>query len=85
LRSIGKITKDLKESRELLDTEYFAYPYGQYNKNIIKALKDAGYIMAFTTNPYRAEPSTDKFKVSRLCIVSKTKLNYFKKFVGIID
>ncbi|OEF96707.1 polysaccharide deacetylase family protein [Desulfuribacillus alkaliarsenatis] len=84
-RSQSRITKDLKQSRDLLGTDYFAYPYGQYNKNIIQALNEAGYTMAFTTNPYRVEPGTDKYKISRLCVVSKTKLAYFKNFVGIED
>lgn len=82
-RSMNKVKKDLKKSRELLETEYFAYPYGQYNGKIIDALQYTGYTMAFTTNPYRAAPGTDLFKVSRLCITSKTKLSYFKEFVGI--
>jgi peptidoglycan/xylan/chitin deacetylase (PgdA/CDA1 family) len=34
---------DLELSRMLLNTRYFAYPFGQYDKNTIRLLKEAGY------------------------------------------
>lgn len=50
-----KQLKELKESRERIkslfgfDSNYICYPVGRYNDNTVKAAKEAGYIMGFTT------------------------------------
>lgn len=47
--------KTLKESKYFLEQKlnkkvrYIAYPYGKYNIDTLKAAKEAGYVMAFTT------------------------------------
>ncbi len=80
-----KIIADLKKSQDLLQTEYFAYPYGQYNDKVIDALKETGYKMAFTTNPGRVFPGDDLYRLGRLCIDRKTTMNMFKDYVGIVE
>lgn len=51
-----KQLNELKNSKEILEkilnkkVNYIAYPFGSYNENTLKAVKEAGYTMAFTTN-----------------------------------
>lgn len=52
-------------------TEYYAYPFGQYNHNMITALQETGYKLAFIYGPnkndYRkATLKDDNFKIPRL-------------------
>ncbi|BAU29161.1 polysaccharide deacetylase [Aneurinibacillus soli] len=74
---------DLELSKMLLHTHYFAYPYGQYNKNTIQLVKKAGYTMAFTTRPTKAKPGTSPFEVPRYGILSTTTMQQFKNIIGI--
>jgi peptidoglycan/xylan/chitin deacetylase (PgdA/CDA1 family) len=74
---------DLELSKMLLNAHYFAYPYGQYNKNTIQLLKKAGYTMAFTTRPGKVHPGTPSFEVPRYGILSTTTTQQFKNMVGI--
>ena len=58
---LNKLTKD-KQLEELTNSKaflekllnkkinYIAYPYGAYNNNTVECAKEAGYIMAFTTD-----------------------------------
>lgn len=54
--SYDKQLKELEHSKETLEKllgkeiKYAAYPYGSHNKDTVKAAKDAGYVMAFTTD-----------------------------------
>lgn len=54
--SYDKQLNELKSSKEILEkilnkkVNYIAYPFGSYNENTLKAVKEAGYTMAFTTN-----------------------------------
>ncbi len=57
----------------MTETKVFSYPFGEYNHNIIEALKQKGYIMAFRYGPtkddYRkASRDDDDFKIPRLNI-----------------
>lgn len=51
-----KQLSEFKNSKEILEkllnkkVNYIAYPFGSYNENTLKAIKEAGYDMAFTTN-----------------------------------
>lgn len=74
---------DLELSRMLLNTNYFAYPFGQYDKNTIRLLKEAGYTMAFTTRPGKVRPGTPSFEIPRYGILSTTTTRQFKNMVGI--
>lgn len=47
------VADDIALMKEVIDTKYYAYPYGDYNDNYIKALKDNSYQMAFTFGPGR--------------------------------
>ncbi|OEH85367.1 hypothetical protein BHU72_04550 [Desulfuribacillus stibiiarsenatis] len=77
------VLDDLKQSKELLDSDYFAYPYGQYSKKVIRTLEEAGYTHAFTVEPKPVTVKSDPYKIPRYMINPTTKLKRFKKYVGI--
>ena len=66
------VDKDAKKMNKLLETSYYAYPFGDYNNDYIEALKDNNYDMAFTFGPGRehrkADLSDNNYKVPRLNI-----------------
>lgn len=51
LKSVDELTEDFKKMDEIIDTKYFAYPYGRYSDNYIQSLKDNGYKLAFGFGP----------------------------------
>lgn len=69
--------EDLRHSRELLDCFAFAYPFGAFNEETIKMLKDTGYKMAFTIRPGYVYPGDDLYRLKRLGVYPETKLEDF--------
>ena len=60
--------------------ELYALPYGYYNKEILKVLKERGYTAVLTQDPGNAGPFTDLLRVSRQAIVgSWSRMGNFKK------
>ncbi len=45
------IKEDFKKMEEVINSKFFAYPYGAYNDNIIDVLKEEDYKLAFTFGP----------------------------------
>ena len=75
--SINEVSKEqMKEDFSLFknnitDTKFIAYPFGQYNENLIDAWKDSSGLLAFTYGPtkkdYRkASKKDDNFEIPRL-------------------
>lgn len=66
------VDSDAKKMQQVIDTDYFAYPFGDYNDEYIRALKDNKYKMAFTFGPKReyrkSDLKDDNYKVPRLNI-----------------
>lgn len=66
------VDNDAKKMSKIIDSEYYAYPFGDYNNEYVRALKDNGYKMAFTFGPGRehrkADLSDDNYSVPRLNI-----------------
>lgn len=58
----------MKTSKKLLEkitgkkVNYIAYPYGRWNKDTLKAVKDSGYTMAFSTSGTWADKSDGIYK-----------------------
>lgn len=75
-----KIVEDLKKSNEILGggATVFCYPFGQYNDTGIKALKEAGYKLAFTTAGGRVYKGSSKYELPRVRIMKTTSFNEFK-------
>ena len=63
-----EIFKDVNTSREILDTYYFAYPYNTYNNNFTKALKKAGYTLAFRGQSRKTVQSENSLMISRIFV-----------------
>lgn len=79
------IIKDLKLSQEKLNgSNYFAYPFFDFNDNAINALKKAGFKIAFigqwNTNGYSTY-DTDRFMVRRKTIFGNLKLPSFIEYL----
>ena len=47
-KSVEEFNEDFKNMEDVINTKYFAYPYGNYSDNYIKALKDNKYKLAFS-------------------------------------
>jgi peptidoglycan/xylan/chitin deacetylase (PgdA/CDA1 family) len=75
------VKKDLAISKSLTHASYFAYPYGQYNDNTIRILKELGFRMAFTIKAGNVFPGSDKFTLNRNCIFPYTTLDEFKRII----
>ena len=76
--SKDKQLKTLIQSKKYLEKtlnkqiNFFAYPYGRYNKSAIEAVKKAGYTMAFTT--YGSWSS----KLDGILSLHRVDIGYFK-------
>lgn len=79
-----EIKKDFKDFKEMIkEVEYFAYPFGEYNENIINILKESKFKLAFIYGPnkedYRkASRKDDDYLIPRLNINNDMELYKFK-------
>lgn len=66
------IINDIELMKQVIDTQYYAYPFGAHNETMIKALQEKGYKMAFTFGPNqehrKASKQDDIYKIPRLNI-----------------
>lgn len=69
-----QLEEDFKKMNTIVNTKYFAYPYGKNDKIVEQVLKDNGYKLAFTFGPgkehRRAKLEKDLFKIPRLNITN---------------
>jgi len=76
------ILEDLKKSRESLNnTEYFCYPFYEYNSRAIELLKQAGFKMAFAGGERKAKVDDDLYKIPRFALNRYTSIESFKYYV----
>lgn len=76
------IVEDLQLNRNLLPTEYFAYPFGTYNERTIELLKLAGYKYAFTTDEKNAKKGTGFYEIGRKGVFPNTNIKKFENLVN---
>ncbi len=82
-QSYAKQLNELKESKLFLEkllnkqVNYLAYPVGKYNKETIKAAKEAGYKMAFTTNGTWSDKSDGMYTLDRVYISAESPMSEF--------
>lgn len=75
--------EDLITSKQIAnDATIFCYPFGDVNDREVTLLKEANFIMAFTTQGGRIEPGMDKYKLPRVRISGGISLAYFKQLVA---
>lgn len=83
--SYEKQLKELKDSKEKLEkilgknVTSIAYPYGNYNEDTKRAVIDAGYTLAFTTNKGLAKRTNNKVELNRIYVSSDYSLELFKE------
>ena len=79
--SYDQIMEDFKKN-EPYGYTYLAYPWGTSSDNMVRALKDSGYKMAFAYDPfYYALRSDDTYAVNRIKISGYLSMTAFKKIV----
>ena len=71
---------DIKTQKTIINSNYYAYPKGIYNKNYMQALKDNNYKLAFGFGPVykKASNKDDKYAIPRLSINGSMPLWKFK-------
>jgi peptidoglycan/xylan/chitin deacetylase (PgdA/CDA1 family) len=61
---------------------FFAYPYGEYNKEYYDIIKSSGYLLAFTQDPVPVNQNTNPYLVSRFALVgSWAEMERFREFL----
>ena len=86
--SNNKQLKTLIQSKQYLEKilnkpiNFFAYPYGGYNKSAIEALKKAGYKMAFTTEGGWASKHNGVFSLHRVWVGHLDSTKVFKNKIS---
>jgi peptidoglycan/xylan/chitin deacetylase (PgdA/CDA1 family) len=75
---------ELKDSKAALEkllgrtVDYVAYPTGKYNDNTVKAVAEAGYKMAFTTNGRWSDKSDGILTLDRVYVSTFHSMDVFK-------
>lgn len=81
-QSYDYIYEDLMMCQDNYPTKYFAYPYGEYNQTVIKAVKDAGFEAAFTTEPRNAVVGDNLYEIPRHPITSPMSDETFMRILS---
>lgn len=85
LLSYKEQMKTMSNSKEYLEdmlskkVYYIAYPFGQHNKNTLKAAKNAGYKMALTTEGRWAGKKNGIYTLKRIYVNSIFDMDVFKE------
>jgi peptidoglycan/xylan/chitin deacetylase (PgdA/CDA1 family) len=64
--------RQLLRRRYGVTADWFAYPSGHYNANVIATLKAAGFIGSLTVVPGWGAPGQDPFRLPRLRVLGGT-------------
>lgn len=82
LKSPAELIADFTISRDILQTSYFCYPFGQYTPETISLVKQTGYKAAFSTKEGYAEPNESLYEIQRFGVYPYTTMDEFKKIVS---
>lgn len=69
-QTYSQIYADLYKSQSKYDHDYFAYPYGEYDDEVIEAVIATGFSAAFTTEPRNCVPGDNVYTIPRITINS---------------
>ena len=81
----SSVLSELNRSKELLEKElghpvnFFAYPYGDLNANVVQAVKDTRYLMAVTTERGWADVKVDAWHMHRIYCYASMGMNEFSR------
>ncbi len=81
--SYDKQLETLKDSKEFLEKslnkkiKYFAYPFGEFSQDTLKAVKEAGYTMAFATAGRWSDKTDGILTLDRVFISGYANLDVF--------
>lgn len=68
------LREDFSKCKNVIQTEYLAYPFGDYNESFVDVLKENNFKLAFTFGPgkehRKARHSDSNYRIPRLCISS---------------
>ena len=83
-KQLEQLTKSKKALEEITGKEInsIAYPFGDFNDDSLKAAKDAGYTLGFTTKLGLSDRSDNPFTLDRIYISSKYDMNTFKELLN---
>lgn len=81
-KPLDYVKKDLIKNIALTRSPYFAYPYGQYNNDILKLLPETGIRMAFTVHKGSVKKGDSLLQLKRYGIFPKTSI---AKFINIVN
>lgn len=81
-QSYAQVLSDLQLAQQCERNKYFAYPYGDYDAEVIRAVKDAGFLAAFTTERRNAKPGDNIYEIPRFTITSPLTDNEYKAFLA---
>jgi len=82
------LRRELAESKRILEKEsgkkvqFIAYPYGDYDTQVAKAVEKAGYTAALTCDFGRVRRGSDPLRMKRFVIDDKMDFAAFRKYLG---
>lgn len=71
------VKSDIQLNKNILNAHSFAYPFGQYNTDTIKILKELGFTSAVTTKTGYVNIGDDLYQLNRFGVYQHTSLNDF--------
>lgn len=80
-QSYNQVYNDLMQSQSCEKYKYFAYPYGDYNDTVIKAVKAAGFLAAVTTEARNAVPGDNVYEIPRYTVTSPMSDSDYLKLI----
>jgi len=83
-KQLEELVKSKKTLEEITGKEInsIAYPFGDFNGDSVKAAKDAGYTLGFTTKLGLSDRSDNPLTLDRIYINSKYNMNTFKELLN---
>lgn len=81
-QSYTQVYNDLMLSQNCEKYKYFAYPYGDYDEDVIKAVKAAGFVAAVTTEERNAVPGDHVYEIPRYTVTSPMKDSDYLKLLS---
>lgn len=81
-QSYNQVYNDLMKSQNCEKYKYFAYPYGDYDSDVINAVKAAGFLAAVTTEERNAKPGDKIYEIPRYTVTSPMSDSDYLKLIG---